>query len=172
VIELVVALGILALLLAVTGPTFSRWQANAEVKRQARDLFSNVQRAKFEAAKRNRRVVVAFSPEAYSPAGKRGSYEVFVDEDTDSVRDAGEQLIVEQSMPSGVSLYTADFDDFAGLGTPAAATGFRPRGLPLSCADGAANEGVKLRNNKSRYYRILLSSTGNITLEMSDDGTW
>ena len=90
----------------------------------------------------------------------------------DFIRNGSEQLVLQQiSMPPGISLYAADFADFAGLGIPAAASGFRPRGLPLSSADGTVNAGVAIRNNKSRYYRILISPAGNIRLQVSDDGT-
>ena len=167
VMELVVILGIVAILAAFVIPNLSEWQANAKIKAVARDVVTHLQLAKMEAAKTNSRAVALFTP------GASGSYAVFMDNNQNFAQDGGEQVIVQQGMPPNVSLYTASFADFAGLGTPAAASGFRPRGLPLSSADGAVNAGVAIRNTHSRFYRVLISPAGNIRLQRSGDGaTW
>jgi len=172
-IELVVILAILAILAGFVIPNLSEWQSNAKVKAVARDVVTHMQLAKMEAVKTNSRAVALFTSGAYSPAGEVGNYTVFLDNNENFVQDGGEQLILQQGMPPGISLTAADFADFAGLGTPATASGFRPRGLPLSSANGGANAGVLIRNNKSRFYRILISPAGNIRLQISTDGaTW
>ena len=170
IVELVVILVIVAILAAFALPNLSEWQANTKVKAVARDVVIHLQLAKMEAIKANERAVALFTAGAYSPAGQVGSYTIFLDTNQNFAQDAGEQVIIQQGMPPGISLITAVFADFAGLGTPAAANGFRPRGLPLSSADGVASAGVSIRNNKSRFYRILVSPAGNIRLQMSTDG--
>ena len=170
IVELVVILAIVAILAAFALPNLSEWQANTKVKAVAREVVIHLQLARMEAIKANERAVALFTAGAYSPAGQVGTYTIFLDTNQNFAQDAGEQLILQQGMPPGISLITAVFADFAGLGTPAAASGFRPRGLPLSSADGVATAGVSVRNNKSRFYRILVSPAGNIRLEMSTDG--
>ena len=172
-VELIVILAILAIVGAFALPDFSEWQSNAKAKAVARDVVTHLQLAKMEAAKANGRAVVLFSSGAYNPNGQVGNYTVFMDNNQNFVRDGGDRLIVQQAMPPRISLYTADFADFAGLGAPGSASGFRARGLPLSSADGTVNAGVSIRNNNSRFYRVLLSPAGNIRLQTSRDGaTW
>ncbi|MBW1920097.1 MAG: GspH/FimT family pseudopilin [Deltaproteobacteria bacterium] len=168
-IELLVVIGILAILGAVAIPAFSNWIPNYRLKSAARDVVSNFQRTKLEAVRRNANVIISFNPHAYDPKGAVGSYQIFVDDGSGGgtannfVMDGTETVIVQATMPDNVSLYSAVF---TGGNT---AAGFNSRGLPASSRIGS----VKLRNNRSRYYKITLSLAGNIALKKSNDGvTW
>lgn len=164
--ELMVVMAILAIMAVIAIPAFSRWIPDHRLKAAATDLFSNFQRAKMEAVKRNADVAISFSPQAYNPIGGVGSYEMFVDDGSGGgtagnfVRDGSEPVILQANMPSNVSLYSANFTG----GTTA--VGFDSRGLPISGRTGD----VQLRNNQSRYYQVSVSTAGNISMQTSDDG--
>ena len=169
VIELIVTVAVFAILAAIAIPAFSSWVPNYRLNAAARDLVSNFQRAKMEAVKKNTDVVLSFSPQAYVPKGAVGTYEIFIDDGAGGgtagnfVRDGGETIILQATMPGNVSLYSAAFSGGTAQG------GFNSRGLPVSNRTGD----VALRNNKSRYYQVSLSVTGNISLKKSSDGvTW
>ena len=168
-IELIVTVAILAMLAAIAIPAFSSWVPNYRLNAAATDLVSNFQRAKMEAVKKNADVVLSFSPQAYTPGGAVGSYQIFIDDGAGGgtpgnfVRDGGETLILQATMPGNVSLYSAAFP-----GTQPTAAGFNSRGLPASGKTGD----VALRNNKSRYYQVSLSVTGNISLKKSNNGVF
>lgn len=164
-LELMVALVILAIALGIAAPNVMAWLPNYRIKACCRELYSHLQQAKMEACKRNFNVVVTFFPGTYAPQGSIGSYQVFVDNGAgggtanDNVRNGSEPLLAQVTMPKNVSLYRTTLGGNK--------TGFTPMGMPISSGV------IELRNNKSRYYRIALSISGNIKLETSNDGaTW
>lgn len=165
-IELMVVILIIAIMATFALPALLEAIDNQKVKGEARDLFSIFQRAKFEAISRNSTVVISATPAAYTPGGMAGSYQVFVDDGAgggtskDFVRNGTEEILATVSMPRKVSLISASFSG----GTQAA--GFNSRGLPMNSRIG----NIQLRNN-IRWYKITLSIAGNVTLEISGDGT-
>jgi len=162
IIGLMIAIGIIAITIAVAVPNIIGWLPNYRLKSAARDLLSNFQRAKIEAVKRYRNVVIIFVPGPYQAGGGIGSYQVFVDNPPNNgVFDPGEFVLAQVTMPKNVSLYLTTF----GGNT----TGYTPRGLPWSNRWGA----VEIQNNNSRFYRASLSSAGYVRLQTSNDGsTW
>jgi len=162
-IELMVVIAIIAILAGVAIPGVAGWLPNYRLKAAARGIISNFQKAKMEAVKRHRVVIINFTTGAYSPGGQVGSYLVFVDDNpANGAFDAGEPVLAQVNMPKNVSLYNTTF--------PGHSTGFNSRGLPTS---GAATYFAPMRNNNSRYYRIALSPAGSIRLQTSIDGaTW
>jgi type IV fimbrial biogenesis protein FimT len=165
-IELTIAIAILAILAAIAVPNVIGWLPNHRLKSAARDLVSNFQRAKLEAVKRNRDVVIGFNTGAYTPGGQVGRYEVFVDNGAGGgvagnfTRDGNEtRILLPVTMPKNVSLYLANF---SGNTT----TGFDSRGLALASRSGS----VEMRNNNSRFARVTLSIAGCLRLQTSNDG--
>jgi hypothetical protein len=110
-----------------------------------------------EAVKRNKDVIIQFTPGAYAASGQVGSYRIFVDDNSDGNFTAGERVLAQMNMPKNVSLYTTNFTGDK--------TGFNSRALPRDLGN------VEIRNNKSRYYKATLSAAGNVKLRMSSDGT-
>ncbi len=158
-LELMIAIGIIAILTAIAVPNIINWLPNYRLKAAARDLVSNFQKAKMEAVKTNTDVVITFTTGAYAPSGQVGSYRIFVDDDSDGIFDAGDRVLAQVTMPKNASLYDANNTTFTGD-----TTGFNSRALPLKKGS------VKIRNNKSRYYKASLSFAGNVKLRMSSDG--
>ena len=153
-----IVIAVIAILTAIAVPNIISWLPNYRAKAAARDVISNFQKAKMEAVKRNRDVVISF---ATVNATQAGSYRIFVDDDGDGNFTAGvDRKLAQVNMPKNVSLYSASF-----LATTT--TGYNSRGLPWNNRRGS----VEIRNNKSRYYRASLSLAGHVKLRMSSDGT-
>ncbi|MEA1866843.1 MAG: GspH/FimT family pseudopilin [Thermodesulfobacteriota bacterium] len=162
-VELMVVIVVIAILSAITVPNIIDWLPNYRLKSAARDLVSNFQKAKMEAVKENTDVIIQFTPGTYLPAGQVGSYKVFVDDAAPGAKwvfDAGEPILAQVNMPKNVSLYTTTFAGDK--------TGFNSRALPIAPPPHDGN--VTIRNNKSRYYKAVLSPVGHIKLRMSSDG--
>ena len=60
-IEIVVVLGLVGILTAIATPAFLSWLPDMRLKSASRDLYSNLQSAKLQAVKNNRRVSVRFN---------------------------------------------------------------------------------------------------------------
>ena len=165
-IELMIAIGIISILASIAVPAVINWLPNYKLKAAARDLYSNMQKAKLEAVKRNTDAVISFVPGVFSPGGHVGSYQVFVDDGSgvgtagDGIRNGTEPIISTVTMPKYVCLVSANFS----LATSAA--GYNSRALPFKSRIG----NVQFRNNNSRWYKVTLSAAGNLKLEISNDG--
>jgi type IV fimbrial biogenesis protein FimT len=164
-VELMVVIGIIAILATIAVPNIISWLPNYRVKAAARDMVSNFQKARMEAVKTNTDVIITFTTGAYAPSGQVGSYQIIVDDDGNGTFTAGvDRELTQVNMPRNVSLYSANNTTFTGD-----TTGFNSRALPWKSRLGS----VKIRNNKSRYYKASLSFAGNVKLRMSSDGiTW
>ncbi len=160
VMELVITMSMIGILAVIAAPTVSHWVPNYRVKEAARELVSNLHKARTEAVRQSSDVIITFSPQAYTPNGGAGSYQVALDNNPrNGAFDEGEMILIDRTMPRNVSLY---FADFAGGTT----TGFNSRGLPLNNMWGS----VQLRNNKSRFYRATMSCAGHVRLQRCSDG--
>ncbi len=161
-VELMIAIGIIAILATIAVPNIINWLPNYRAKAAARDIISNFQKAKMEAVKRNRDVVITFT------TTQAGSYWIFVDDDGDGNFTAGERVLAQVNMPKDVFLYNTTFTGDK--------TGYNSRALPVGGVIGCGS--VEIRNNKliihaTRYYQATLSFAGNVKLRMSSDGaTW
>jgi len=161
-IELMIVIGMIGILTAISVPAVMKWLPNYRLKAAARDLYSNMQKAKMEAVKRNTNVFIVFRARDYAPAGRVGSYQVFVDVDG-----SFEPVSAQINMPVNVSLYKNNF--------PSNTAGYNSRGLPCTTLPCPAlgNGSVYFQNNQSRYYRVALSTAGNVKITKSIDGaTW
>ena len=143
--ELLIVLGIIAILAAVMVPTLLGNIPRYELKAAARTLVNDFQLAKIEAVKRNCNVEIQVATGAYDPSGKVGSYQL-VEKDNDTV-------LLSRQMPRYVSLYATN---------PAGVTpGYTSQGLPSPMGS------IFLRNNKSTFYTISLSFAGHVSLTIS-----
>lgn len=145
VIELLVAIGIIAVLAAIAVPLITANVPLFQLKGAARILVTDFQKAKLEAVKRNCNVEMRFSTGAYDPAGGVGSYQL--------VEMAGNSILASRTMPKYVTLYATNFG-----GTP----GYTAQGLPLNSLQGS----VYLVNVKGTSYKISLSAAGHVGMTM------
>ena len=165
-IELMIVIAIISLLV-VTAPNFGRILANQRLKGCARDIYSNMQKAKSEAIKRNTTIGISFTPAAFVTDGRAGTYTIFIDNGSgvggisDNLKqDGSESTVTSVTMPKNVTLINAGFSG----GTSAA--GFNSRSLPARSRIG----NIQVRNS-TRWYKITLSIAGNLQMQISGDGT-
>lgn len=149
-VEVMIVVAIIGILAAVATPGIMATIPRYRLRAEARELLINFKKAKMEAVKRNRNVVLAFTP-AVGALG--GSYRVFVDTDSNNSYAVPPDIqLVNQSMRTNVQLVSTTFN-------PA---GYNPRGLPL----GAANQNVVLATTDgSRSYTLTMSLAGNVRLQ-------
>lgn len=102
-IELLIAIGVISILTAVSLPGIKDWMHNARLKSAARDLYSNFQRAKLEAAKTNREYALFFDTAdnsyTFVNSGSDGDYSGDGNQADDNI---DEQKIDLSSYGSGV----------------------------------------------------------------------
>ena len=146
-VELMVAITIVVILVAIAVPTWGKWIPGYRLKRATRDVYSSFQKAKLEAVRRNVNVVLIFDV-----AGQK--YEMYVDSDGNF--DNNETLLGTYNIPDNVTL---DSTTFTGN-----ATGFTSRGLPAKPSAGFGNGRVNLSNTKGISREIRLSMAGNIRI--------
>jgi len=161
-VELMVVIGILAILGAVALPQVIGSLPTYRLRAETRELVSNFKKVRLEAVKRNRTVLIEFTP----GEGPVGSYHIFVDMDDDNAYDptVDEELINWPLRPQ-TRLVSAAFN-FFGVSEPI--TGFDSRGLPvgsrLNSLFGTGNIVLETADG-SRGYRLTFSSGGGVRLE-------
>lgn len=100
-IELLVAMSVLTVLLAVGVPSFGQFTANTQLNGYANTLFSHMALARSEAIKRNGRVALCKSADG-STCATAGNWDqgwiVFADSDNNGNVNGGEQIIT--TMPA------------------------------------------------------------------------
>lgn len=156
--ELMIVVAIMGILLAVATPmvmsTIPRYQLRAE----ARELVINFKKARLEAVKRNRNVVLAFTP---GVGAQGGSYLVFVDANTNNIYEPapGGNDIQLNSKQIGANVLLSG-TTFAGNNT-----GYNSRSMPLALG----NCEIRAMDDSKRY-RLVLNSVGAVRLETNSGG--
>ena len=176
-IEIMVVVVIIALIALFAGPELVNFGPNMRVKATARDLHTNLQKAKVEAIKTNRSVLITFNPvDCATTLG--GIYTINIDEDSDGTVNAGDiPLVMNDSSNDAAPDYDYDLPQNAALcenhplpppdtGLPAGATIFifSPQGLWLDNA-GSPLGGYtifRVQNDRGRTYEISVSISGGI----------
>jgi len=156
--ELLVVVGLIGIISLVAFPMISRTIPKYRLRSVVRQLVIDFKQARLEAVKRNRDVLIVFTPETTASEG--GSYQVCADADEDDTCDSGE-VLKTVTMPKQVLLYTTNFggDD----------TGYDFRGIPLETGR------VEIRDSGDTHrYALVVGSAGSVRLESSTDGgtTW
>lgn len=94
-VELMIVIVIIAILSAIAVPSIINWLPNYRLKSAARDLFSNMQKARMQAVKENGDIIMMFDTGINS-----GFY--YFDTDNNNVYTAGENRIDFSAYGSGV----------------------------------------------------------------------
>lgn len=113
-IELLVAMSVLTILLAVGVPSFGQFTANTRLNSYANTMFSHLALARSEAIKRNTRVVICKSPDGSTCAGSGNwnqGWIVFADLDNSGSINGGEQIIAATPALSTGFSFSGDTDD-------------------------------------------------------------
>jgi prepilin-type N-terminal cleavage/methylation domain-containing protein len=177
-IEVITAVVLIGILAAIAIPLSRQWLINLDVASTARQVHSDLERAKMEAVRLGGDVVIGFDTNRCN--GVDTSYSVYLDSNGNRALDAGETTLFTTTLSaakgpciSAINNYT----DNTGTQPP----GFDSRGLPLPAMAGAytnddptagiaeANKTwVQISNplQSPRIYHVGISLAGNITTQL------
>jgi len=158
-VELMIVIVVIAILSAIAVPNIISWLPNYRLKSAARDLFSNMQKARMQAVKENKNIVTRFDA-SINP----GFY--YFDTDNNNAYTAGEYRIDLSIYKSGVDYGTgnAAFKWNGGNCTQAASITFNSRGTSNSKTVYIQNQ------NNDICYAITGRSSGSIKLRKYNGG--
>ncbi len=167
-IEIIMVVVVIGLMAIIAVPTFFSWLPNMRLKSAASDMYSNIQRAKLEAAKQNTCTGVSFPDATPATPVTDWSYTVFTDNGVgtacNGTQDAGEAVLFTNAVANDVVLHnTSDIG-----GTDAICF------TPTTVICGSQSGNIQLRNHTStRYYMATIGAAGGIRIQISSDGsTW
>ena len=170
ILELVVIIAILAVLLLIAIPGFSRWLPNYRLRAATRDLFSNFQHAKLTAIKRHRTCAISFNQDI---GGTIYDYVVYVDTGNNLELDAGDEVLTNvlfserydgvifdtsEGGGDGIDDTIIDNDD----GNPT--IGFLSNGFGIDNNGNPAAGSIYLTNATGRQREVAVASAGSITI--------
>jgi type IV fimbrial biogenesis protein FimT len=145
-LELMIAIAILGVMAGVMAPSFLQWRDRTKVSGDAGNLRAAFETAKLRAIKHNTNAIVVFPDNT--------SYQIYVDTNRNGVRDAGENLIADRTLSSGVTITNNTFtnNDMA----------FNPRGM----ANGPNSTGtITITSPGGESYSVVVSSFGRVRME-------
>lgn len=159
-LELMTVIGILTILGAIAVPGLVSWRQNAQLRRATLDVYSNLQKAKIEAARRNTPVTITFGS---------NDYVVYVDANNDWTYQAGEEIAgpVPWSRYTGVGIDTAEGGgDGLTFSNPTNGMAFSPNGLTQDSSIPPVLSGgtVYLTGQNNKKTSIVVSAAGNIRI--------
>jgi prepilin-type N-terminal cleavage/methylation domain-containing protein len=143
-IELAVVIAIVGVLAGIAIPNFVGWLPKYRLNSSIDDIQALVQNARLRAVKENAHVAVLLDPDN---DGLDGDYMAFVDENSDWNKDAGEALVMQGEVSSGIRI--------TGTGYASNRFSFNSRGL---CIEGSGS--VTLRNSKGKTKTVNIEMTG------------
>ncbi len=177
IIEVMIVIGIIAILAGAAIPSFSAWIPNYRFRSAGQNLYSNFQLAKITAVKRNRNCTVTFSvPESNKYITINGidyDYVVYVENFPANLEyDAGEDIIAGRSWAeynNDVSFDTTqgggDGLDFISNDNGLPSISFRPNGMPIDNEGDISSGDVHIKSIKDRTMRIHLSAAGSVSID-------
>ena len=156
--ELMVVLGIIAILCAIAIPGFIGWIPKHKLGNGARDILSTIEGARMRAVRDRVSVGIEFQ-------GDSVSYRVWIDDGSgggtadDATLNGGERIIADRELPAGIRRTVAEFP------TGGAGTRFRfdSQGFPLDTADNPADGKLGISNGRLDRF-IHLSIAGNASI--------
>lgn len=154
-IELMIAVGILAIVVAIAVPNFQSMIQNNRLTSASNELLGVFQVARAEAIRANRRVVLLLDTTP-DPSADEGHAIVFVDDDRDAVEDAGERR-VRTFLLSSDTLAISAVD---GGGTAMTSVGFQPDGRTVASATMTAS----VCDDRNRGQQLVLRASGQARL--------
>ena len=160
VIELVVVIGLLMILAAISAPNISRMMAEADFRSDVRFLVGAIKSARMEAVKRNQLCSITFDTNA---AGA-DIYTVYVDNDEDLSFTAGDVVLVNGTFRNAV----INNNTLAANAAGDPANAFNGRGMPLNAAGGFGGGTIQMRggvNAPTMARDIVMNTVGRLRLQ-------
>lgn len=158
-VELLVVIALIGIIAAIAVPNFISWLPNYRLRSATHDLYSNFQKAKLTAVKRNTNCAVRFDDTGYM---------VFVDDNEDFKKDGGEDEIVQVLWADykniSVTMDDITFADNAEA-DPKPCMAFRPNSLPADDGGGFGNGTAPITNTNNKTMSVIVSQAGSIRIE-------
>ena len=160
-VELLVALAILAVLLAAGAPAFHDWLGAYELANHAKHLAETMTRARTDAIRTGDRVNLCKSPDQRqcADAGSwEGGFVVFVDENQNGRIDDGERILeIDGHAPRGITITANrpldDYVSYTSLGRARMLNGALQMGTFTVCRRG------------QRAMHVVLANSGRVRIE-------
>jgi len=158
VMELLTVIGIIGVLASIAVPNFITWRNNSQLSRAAQDVYSQFQKTKFEAVRRNAKCMITFGA---------SSFQVYVDADNSWDFSAGDQEISQVNLATypGVSLdLTEGGGDGLGFLFPNDGIAFFSNGFPVNSLGALTAGEVFLKNQNNKKVSVEISKAGNVKI--------
>jgi type IV fimbrial biogenesis protein FimT len=155
-VEVMIVIAIIGITAAIVTPSIIAMIPRYHLRAEVRELMINFKRAKLEAVKRNRDVVIEFT----GVGTPNGSYQIYANVDriaapSRAFNSPPDIQLVNQPIRTDVRLVNSTF-------TAVNPAGYNPSGLPL----GFANQNVVLATSDGvRTYTLTVSLAGNVRLQ-------
>ena len=169
-VECMIVVAIIAIALGIVAPNIMKWLPNMRLKAEARNLYSNLQRAKKEAIQRNNCVSITFTTVVYPATG--GRYTGFIDNGNaggtpcNGIQEVGEPLLT--NLTSTINSPSISLIAAGNVGGPNTVC-FNAKSMVC----GSQSGNIDMRNNQARWYRVGVRAAGVVQLGTSNDGlTW
>ena len=154
-VEMLVAVAIVATLLAAGGPAFYNWLAQYELTNHTKHLAETMMRARTDAVRTSERVSLCKSPDQRQCADSgtwEGGFIVFVDENENGRLDEGERIIgIDGPAPRGITITANrpldDYVSYTSLGRARMLNGALQMGTFTLCRRGQRAMHVVLANS-------------------------
>lgn len=164
-IELMIVLGIIAIMGVLTVPAIGEWVENYRIKQAARQMVSDFEFAKMKAMSLGGYCAVTFNETVDSTFY---SYIVYDDTDSDCAYDAAEIIFKRMILANEYRHVAFDVSkaDSDGISFPGNTMAFDARGLPKNNTGGFGAGSVYLINTKNNKGRqILMTSAGRARID-------
>jgi len=176
-IELLVTVGIMATVAAISVPIFKNFSPSYNSKQAARNIVSQMQLARVHAIRNRVTTVVVFYPKNFTVADKANSFLIFEDDNRDDfdditddnwIRDVGEKLLVPRTyMPAKVSLASAIFtSNGSGEPTQTSSYGFDSQGVAARNGAVYVIGDAKLQNDNGQERTITFNASGKTKISL------
>ena len=176
-VELIVTVGVVVALAAVSIPLFRNLSPSYNAKHAARNIVSQMQLARVNAIRNRVTTVVVFYPKSFVPAEQANSFLIFEDDnrngtidatDNNWIQDPGETVIFSRtSMPAKVSLLSATFTS-NGSGEPTQTTscGFDSHGTAARNGAVYVTGDLVLESENSQTRTITFNASGKTKISL------
>ena len=167
-IELLVTVGIMATVAAISVPIFKNFNPSYNSKQAARNIVSQMQLARVNAIRNRVTMVVVFYPKSFVPADQANSFLIYEDNNNDWIQDPADTIVLARTpMPAKVSLLSATFtSNGSGEPTQTSSYGFDSQGVAARNGAVYVIGDAKLQNDNGQERTITFNASGKTKISL------
>lgn len=167
-VELLVTVGIMATVAAISLPIFKNFSPSYNSKQAARNIVSQMQLARVHAIRNRVTTVVAFYPKSFVPADQANSFLIYEDNNNDWIQDPSDTIIFSRTkMPAKVNLLSAIFtSNGSGEPTQTSSYGFDSQGVAARNGAVYVIGDAKLQNDNGQERTITFNASGKTKISL------